>query len=219
MVWIRDCGWRLCFGVLLGLGVICFGAARSFAQSDEVQQLVLNVEKLSQLKNILSDMKKGYQVVSSGYNSVKNIAQGNFSLHDVFLNGLWLVSPEVRRYYKISEIISDERDLVLEYRSALGRFSSSGVFSASELSYLSKVYGELLSGSLDQLEELAMVVTAGSLRMGDEERLSAIDRIHLSVQDKLIFLRDFNRRNSVLQVQRAREVREIRGLGDYFIKQ
>lgn len=30
------------------------------AQSQEAQQLLLNVEKLSQLKNILADMKKGY---------------------------------------------------------------------------------------------------------------------------------------------------------------
>ncbi|MGY4383932.1 preprotein translocase subunit YajC [Pedobacter sp. UYP24] len=57
----------------------------SRAQSTEVQQLLLNVEKLSQLKNILSDMKKGYTIVTNGYNAVKNISQGNFSLHEVFL--------------------------------------------------------------------------------------------------------------------------------------
>jgi len=200
--------------VLAVLMFCLFGSAR--AQSDEVQQLLLNVEKLSQLKNILSDMKKGYEVVSAGYSSVKNIAEGNFSLHDAFLSGLWLVSPEVRKYYRIAEIISAQRDLLLEYKSAYGRFSGSGTFSGSELSYLSKVYGKLLSESLDHLNELAMVVTAGKLRMSDEERLSSIDRIAGSMSDKLVFLRSFNARNSVLQVQRLREQQEIRGLGDYF---
>lgn len=211
---------KVCFsGVvfwLVGLLAGVMGISQAHAQSEEVQQLVLNVEKLAQLKNILSDMKKGYELVSKGYNSVKDIAQGNFSLHDVFLNGLWLVSPEVRKYYKVAEIISAERDLVVEYRSAFGRFSGGGVFSASELAYLSKVYGKLLQESLDHLDELAMVITAGTLRMSDEERLSAIDRIHSGMSDNLVFLRSFNRKNSVLQVQRMREKKQISALGDYY---
>ena len=35
------------------------GAGNCFGQSQEVQQLLLNVEKLAQFKQILSDMKKG----------------------------------------------------------------------------------------------------------------------------------------------------------------
>lgn len=210
-------------GFRFGLGswlfvLLVFVGFRSRAQSNEVQQLLLNVEKLTQLKNILSDMKKGYQVISTGYNSVRNIAQGNFSLHEVFLDGLWLVSPEVRKYYKIAEVISDEGDLVREYKSAFARFSSSGVFSASELSYFSAVYGKLLSESLDHLDELVMVITAGTLRMSDEERLGSIDRIHAEMKNKLMFLRQFNSRNSVLRVQRTRELSEIRALGGYFKK-
>jgi hypothetical protein len=51
------------------------------AQSAEVQQLLLNVEKLAQLKKILSNMKTGYQIVSGGYNTIKDISKGNFNLH------------------------------------------------------------------------------------------------------------------------------------------
>ncbi|WP_316831834.1 TerB family tellurite resistance protein [Pedobacter aquatilis] len=216
MGWIKCVLLRVLMWGILSAGLCLLSVRSALAQSAEAEQLLLNVEKLSQLKNILADMKKGYQVISTGYNSVKNIAQGNFSLHDVFLNGLWLVSPEVRKYYKISEVIAAEKDLVVEYRSAFSRFSTAGVFSPSELSYFSSVYGKLLSESLDHLDELAMAITAGSLRMSDEERLSSIDRIHAGMQDKLVFLRTFNRKNSVLQVQRLREVQEIRSLGDYF---
>ncbi len=38
--------------------------SRATAQSNEVTQLLLNVEKLTQFKQILSDMKKGYQILS-----------------------------------------------------------------------------------------------------------------------------------------------------------
>lgn len=72
--------------------------SQASAQADEIAQLVLNIEKLSQFKQILSDMKKGYQILNGGYNTVKNIAEGNFSLHKAFLDGLMEVSPTVRNY-------------------------------------------------------------------------------------------------------------------------
>ena len=199
----------LLFVPFLGLG-------NSFGQSQEVQQLLLNVEKLSQLKNILSDMKKGYEVISKGYNAVKNIAEGNFSLHEVFLDGLWLVSPEVRKYYKVAEIISYQGKIVSEYKSAFKRFSGSGNFDAGELDYLSKVYKRLFDESLDNLDQLAMVITANQMRMSDEERLAAIDRIFSSTLDKLEFLRSFNSSAGLLSLQRDRAKREVKGLSEYF---
>jgi hypothetical protein len=199
---------RLILMMLLFWG--CLGVG--YAQSQEAQQLLLNVEKLSQLKSILSDMKRGYQVVSKGYNAVKDIAQGNFSLHEVFLDGLMLVSPEVRKYSKIPEIISLQADLMSEYKGAFKRFRAGGNFSASELDYLGKVYGELFSSSLENLNQLAMVVTAGKLRMSDEDRLRVIDRVFVDVQDKLVFLRGFNRSASVLNVEREKEKVEISGV-------
>ncbi|RZK61683.1 MAG: TerB family tellurite resistance protein, partial [Pedobacter sp.] len=146
---------------LLALTVlVCLGTRNGYSQIQEAEQLVLNVEKLSQLKNILSDMKKGYEVVAKGYGTVKNIAQGNFSLHEAFLDGLWLVSPEIRKYYKVAEIISQQNTLVQEYKSAFKLFQRGNLFSPSELEYLSKVYAGVLKESLDHLEQLAMVITA-----------------------------------------------------------
>jgi hypothetical protein len=59
------------------------------------------------------------------------------------------------------------------------------------------------------MDELTAVVTADKLRMSDDERLKAIDRIYLDMQDKLIFLRSFNHSTSVLGLQRDREKRAI----------
>ncbi|MCX2479350.1 TerB family tellurite resistance protein [Pedobacter sp. MC2016-15] len=174
----------------------------SFAQTQEVEQLLLNVEKLSQLKGILSNMKTGYQLVSNGYNSVKNIAQGNFTLHEVFLDGLMKVSPEVKKYHRVADIISYQSKLVVEYKAALKRYNRDGNFSADELNYLGKVYNELFKQSLNDLDQLLMVITSSKLRMTDDERLSAIDRIFGDSENKLVFLRSFNRHADVLNLQK-----------------
>jgi murein DD-endopeptidase MepM/ murein hydrolase activator NlpD len=181
----------------------------SKAQSAEVQQLLLNYEKLTQLKNILTDMKKGYQIVSKGYSTIKNIAEGNFNLHDAFINGLMAVSPEVRNYKRVPDIIQYQKNIVREYKQAFNRFRNSGNFSLNEIEYLTKVYSNLFNQSLQNLDELATVITASKLSMSDDERLKAIDRIFQDTEDKLQFLRDFNKKTAILSIQRDKEKREI----------
>ena len=194
------------------LSVLAFSlSGRSMAQSTEVQQLLLNVEKLSQLKNILSDMKKGYTVISRGYNAVKNISQGNFSIHEVFLDGLMAVSPEVKKYRRVVDIITAQKDIVSEYKRAFKNFNASGLFTVAELDYLSKLYSGLLSRSMDNLDELTMIITANSLRMNDSERLDAIDRIYLDTNDKLSFLRNFNLDAGKLLLQRKSATADMKG--------
>ena len=150
---------------------ICFG------QSQEAKQLLLNVEKLAQLKLMLSHMKTGYQILEKGYTSIKNISQGNFNLHRDFLDGLLQVSPAVKKYSKVADIIRVQLKLVKEAKDALAEFRGSRQFTVAEIEYLGNVYANLLKESLKMLNELAMVVTAGKLRMSDDERLQAIDRI------------------------------------------
>lgn len=176
------------------------------AQSTEIQQLLLNVEKLAQLKKILSNMKKGYEIVSNGYNAIKDISKGNFNLHEAFLDGLMQVSPTVRKYKKIGEIIIFQSQLVKEYKSAFKRFETSNLFNTNEIKYMGNVYNNLFNKSLQNLDELTMVITAGKLRMSDDERLNAIDRIYIDMGDKLVFLRTFNKENNVLAIQRGREM-------------
>jgi hypothetical protein len=191
--------------VILWVMLLSF-SAQVVAQSTEVQQLLLNVEKLAQLKKILSNMKKGYEIVSTGYNTIKDISKGNFNLHQAFLDGLMQVSPAVKKYKRIAEIISFQTQLVKEYKSAFRRFDASNLFNENEIKYMGNVYGNLFNKSLQNLEELAMVITAGKLRMSDDERINAIDRIFDDMGDKLVFLRTFNKENNVLAIQRGREM-------------
>ena len=192
--------------MILGL-VFCslLPASKVSAQAAEIQQLLLNIEKLAQFKQILSDMKKGYQILEGGYNTIKNISEGNFNLHKAFLDGLMEVSPTVRNYRRVADIINYQIVLVKEYRNAYDRFKRDNNFNADELSYLGRVYDNLFKESMRNLDELLTVITAGKTRMSNDERLRAIDRIYADMQDKLMFLRHFNNNTTILAVQRAKE--------------
>lgn len=191
------------FFILILCSNFCFG------QSQEAKQLLLNVEKLAQLKLMLSHMKTGYQILEKGYTSIKNISQGNFNLHRDFLDGLLQVSPAVKKYAKVGDIIQVQIKLVKESKAALAEFRSSKQFTVAEIEYLGHVYANLLKESLKMLDELAMVVTAGKLRMSDDERLQAIDRIHDEVIEQYTFLNEFNNGTAILSLQREKEKMDI----------
>jgi hypothetical protein len=210
---------KLTKGLLRPVALICLILCafnllpqRAKAQDQDIQQLILDIEKLTQFKAILSDMQQGYLILTQGYQQVKNLSQGNFNLHSVFLDGLLQVNPEVVKYARVADIIANEISILSEYKKAFKQFQNSGRFNADELDYLAKVYTQLTSAALNDVNDLANILTASKLRMSDDERLSAIDRIYASGNDKLSFLRDFNRRTNVLLLQRQQEQNEVNNL-------
>lgn len=181
----------------------------STAQSQEVAQLLLNVEKLRQLEEILDNMYKGYKILTKGYNTIKDIAEGNFNIHQVFLDGLYAVSPAVRNYKRIPYIIRYQEFILKEYKRAFNKFRNDPNLTVREIKYLENVYEYLFKQSLRNLDELVMIVTASKLRMSDEERLHGIDRIYDDMEDKVTFLKLFNSSTQALTVQRAKDSYEV----------
>ena len=196
--------------IVMILGVLF--PCRVAAQSQEMQQLVLNIEKLAQFKQILADMKKGCQILNGGYTIVKDLSKGNFSLHETFLDALMQVSPTVRKYKRVGDIIKYQVLLVKEYKAAFNRFRNSGNFNADEIAYFEEVYSKLFKESVRNLDELTTVISANTLRMSDDERLAAIDKVYADMQDKLSFLRNFNNNTSVLAIQRTKERNDVNAL-------
>ena len=188
--------------------IAAFGS-RSIGQSQEIQQLLLNWEKLIQLKEILNEMYTGYKIIDKGYTTIRDISQGNFSLHKDFLDGLLEVSPAVKNYKRISDIISYQIRIVKVSKAAYNKFKEDKNFTVEEIEYMAKVYVNLLNESLKYLDELVMVVTAGNLRMSDDERIQAIDKVYTKIVEQFSFLKDLNNSTAVLSVQREKESYEL----------
>lgn len=207
--------FRQCLRAVVLLGLLLPGVGAQ-AQTDEAQQLLLNVEKLAQLKKILQTMYDGYQVLQQGYTAIQQRTEANFSLHRQFLDALMEVSPAVKKYYRVSEIISYQGRLVREYRQAWKAFRANPSFTGEEVQYIAKIYGNLVQESARCLDDLLMVLTAGRLRMSDAERLAAIDRIYKEVEGQLLFLRHFNNSTGRLAWQRAATQDEINRLRKWY---
>lgn len=199
---------------LLTLLLIFAGCSSQLsAQTPEVTQLILNIEKLDELRKILTELKKGYEILRKGYSTIRNISKGNFELHQAFLDGLLKVSPAVASYKRIADIVACQLALVSESRQAYTALVATGNISAGEQRYLRGVYDQLLSSSIKNLDALTQVLTAKTLRASDDERLRVIDAIYEDMSGKLVFLRHFNAGSSLLAAQRKEEQSSIRSVG------
>jgi len=187
----------------------------TYCQEQELQQLILNIEKLAQFKQILADMKKGYDILSAGYNTVKDLSEGNFTLHKTFLDGLLKVSPAVKKYYKVADIIRYQLIIVKQCTNGKRFFNSSHQLK-DYAAYGNLVYDKLLAQSLDGLNDLLKVLTDGTYRMSDEERLQEINGIYENMKDQLNFLQYFNSSNGMLDLQEKREKRDLDVLKKYY---
>lgn len=158
----------------------------SRAQDQEIQQLLLNVEKLNQLNELLAQMKARYEIVQRGYLQVKSVTEGNFQLHEVFLNRLYTVNPKVKTYYRVGEIFHLQVQLLEFSRNSLKQLKLEPKSSLQDIAYLSGVFFRLTGVSMRNLEELILLITDGQFQMDDAERISAIDRIYSDMRKLLL---------------------------------
>lgn len=202
--------------ILASIFLLSAGIKKTYAQAAESEQLILNWTKLQQLEAILDNMYAGYTILSNGYMKIKAISEGNYKLHQLFLDGLIAVNPTVRNYRRIPQIISYQKLLVSEYKRAYNRFRQDPNFNPDEIQYLFNVYKFLIDASARNLDDLIMIITATKLRMSDEERLSAIDRIFFDIEGKLMFLRGFNNNTQLLAIQRARLAGDVKTINSLY---
>lgn len=189
---------------------------KSNAQVYELERLILDIEKLSQLKSILSNLYKGYEILKTGYTTIKDISEGNFNLHKAFLDGMLAVSPAVQKYQRIVDIIDLQARFVTEYKAALKRYRNDSHFNPDELEYIGNVYSNLVDKSAKNLENLISVLTAGKLRMNDGERIKQIDGIYMDTRDQFQFLRKFNNGTDLLAVNRSKQNNDVQTLRNLY---
>lgn len=195
---------------ILVCAVCTAGSINTSAQIAEAQQLIINLEKLSQLRSILDNMYRGYKVLDKGYNTIKDISQGNYNLHQAFVDGLMAVNPTIRNYKRIPYIIEYQKLLVDEYKRAYTRFKKDPNLEVEEIEYLSSVYSFLMDASLRNIDELMMIIASTKLSMSDDERMQNIDRIFYDMESKLMFIRSFNSSTQLVAIQRARSRNDVK---------
>ena len=129
-------------------------------------------------------------------------------LYQNYYQELVQVKSVLSGYSEVQQIISRQKQLLDEYRTAGKLFHMDEHFSAEELVYMDNIYSGILQESVRNLDDVLLTIRALSTRMDDAERLQRIRRASMGMQTNLDHLRQFNRQNAALSLARSKNEQE-----------
>jgi hypothetical protein len=167
------------------------------------------LQQIAALQVYIGYAKKGYNIVSSGINTIRDIKKGEFNLHTTFFNSLKNVNPKISRYAKVADIITYQVRIIKLTKQTLQSIREAKQFTPEEAEYFKKVFDALLDDCVESIDELLAVITPDKLSMKDNERLTRIDKLYLDMQDKFTFCNVMSEDIGILALQRMSEKIEI----------
>lgn len=118
------------------------------------------------------------------------------------------VKALISYYQRIRDVAEKQVRMVREYNRSWQLIRQDENFTVAELEYMAKVYHGILSESLENIDQITLIVQSFATTMSDAKRLqlinSAADQIDANYDD----LKRFNRQNMMLSLQRAKTAHE-----------
>lgn len=185
--------------------------AQTFAEWFQQKKTQINylVQQIAALQVYTTYLEKGYSIANNGLKIIGSIKKADFNLHENYFSSLEKVNPQIKSYWKIADIISLQIKIVASLHSQLKRMNQSQQFTGDEMAYTSKVFGSLLNGCADIIDQLIVLTTDGRIKMKDDERIKRIDQLHDNIKNRYEFVQHFGRENTILGIQRTKEENDV----------
>ncbi len=130
-------------------------------------------------------------------------------LYKRYYDELWRVRSTIATYKRIKWIVQRQQQLFLEYQYMRQMIRHDKHFSRDEVDYMSRVYAGILGESIDNLNQILVVVNSYRTKMSDAKRLKIINEASDRIEQNYADLRQFNNQNIQLSLNRAKDQHEI----------
>jgi hypothetical protein len=167
------------------------------------------LQQIAALKVYSGYLSKGYSIAKNGLNTIKGIKNVDLLQHTNYFSSLVKVNPKIKRYAKVADIIALQISISKQSAAAIKDFRNNQHFTSTEINYLQSVFNTLLFSCAQNLDELLSIITNGNLQMKDDERIKAIEKLYIDMQDKQQFSRSFINSAAGLSIQRSNEENNI----------
>ena len=170
-----------------------------------IKAIDLQVQRLQNKTIFLQNAQKAIENEMSKLklNEIANWTEKQKKLYADYFDELSKVKGAISTYHRVKDIIEKQGALVDEYKTAWGLFKQDKNFTVDELDYMGKVYTGILDESIQNLDQVFLVVNAFATQMTDAKRIEIINSASDQVDANLHDLRQFNDQNKLLSFQRA----------------
>src|SRR5438105_1083923 len=128
---------------ILFIIIFSVSTANSHAQTfdewfhqNETQKKYL-LQQIAALQMYIGYAQKGYSIAKSGLQTIHSIKSRDFNLHNNYFKSLCAVSPTVKKYIKVADIISMQISIAKQVRSTIKQCRQ---LTAKEINYLQQVF-------------------------------------------------------------------------------
>ncbi|WP_431217147.1 hypothetical protein ACQ86N_22955 [Puia sp. P3] len=188
--------------------IFALAAPPARAQMDRDEMLA----QIAKLQLFISHIEKGYQLVRQGLTTIGDIKQGDLNIHQLFFTSLQVVSPEIRNYVKIADILTMQASMLSAYHAGYEEAKAANLFSAADINYINSLFQGILGKNNDDILELTGILTDGDWQMNDAQRLSRIDHLYESVTAQYQSLLRFNDHLHLLALQKKQNSQDLQNI-------
>lgn len=130
-------------------------------------------------------------------------------LYQEYYEDLKKVKDVITYYHRIKSLTEKQVQLVEAYKRAFALFKSDSHFTAEEIEYMGRVYAGILDASVDNLDQIHLVISSFTTSMTDEARLAIINKAADAIDKNYRDLTRFTTQNKLLSLQRSKDLREV----------
>ncbi|MBE7178651.1 MAG: conjugal transfer protein TraI [Mucilaginibacter polytrichastri] len=131
------------------------------------------------------------------------------ALYSEYYEELWNIKTAIAYYHGIRELSTRQTAMIREYRNTWQIIAGDAHFSVAEREHMERVYKGILEAAMKNIDQVLLISAAGKTQMSDAERLDIIQQANEAIGNNYQDLKQFNRQNAQLSINRARDVSEI----------
>lgn len=174
------------------------------------------LKQIAELKIYLSYLQKGYKIVESGINTVREIKNGEFSLHDLYYSSLKRVNPEIRKLPQAVSIVENTQYIFSATNDLIKVVESTALLNEAQSNLLNIACPAIRRDAEQVTDALLAVLTDRSLELTDDERIARIQQIYDYSLQQTVFVKELC--SSVYSLTWASEMdsREIQKIKSFY---
>jgi conjugation system TraG family ATPase len=178
---------------------------------EALEQADLKIQHLQTETLYLQNAEKTLENSMAGdlLDDITGWAQQEQELFSGYYKELWQVKSALTTYGKVGQLIERQAQLVAAYQRATTAAQRDTHFSAAELSEMLRVYSGILDASIRNTSQLALVIQSFVTQMDDAGRLRIIDETGAAIDRNYADLQQYTQQNTLLSLQRAKELGDI----------
>lgn len=130
-------------------------------------------------------------------------------LYRKYFDELWKVRSTLATYQRVSLIIQRQKQLIEQYQFTWQVVNQDKHFTAQEINYMYRVYTGIIDQSLQNIDQILVVINSYKTQMSDAKRLEIINKAGDQIDKNYNDLLMFNNQNVQLSLNRSKDAADL----------